>query len=137
MRLAAAIVGGLLGLVLVRFMFLGPFEILGWALLWEYVGRVRIPSLEMVQASMLIKSGIGFGVGFLLGRALAGGRQPQQTLAAAQPDDWEPRGFGADLWEEAKRSSNARNGRWECPSCNALNIIDTDTCDCGFKQEGD
>jgi hypothetical protein len=69
MRWILAIVGAVIGVLIVRSFFLDPIEEAGWRLFWEAFGggHIGLSDLDQVsESTTFMKSALGAGVGAIL-----------------------------------------------------------------------
>ncbi|MFH2070552.1 MAG: hypothetical protein ABIJ11_05000 [Elusimicrobiota bacterium] len=66
------LLGGILGVVVVRYFFLIPIEVLGWKIFWHFLIEGKIMNLDAVaKSSTFLKCLIGFLVGGVILRIIS------------------------------------------------------------------
>ena len=63
-----ALIGGILGVLVVRYFILEPIEVMGWNMFWSGISEGAQPNFKQVlKSDTFIKCAIGFAVGGFLG----------------------------------------------------------------------
>jgi hypothetical protein len=132
MRFAATVIGGIAGLALVRFMFLGPLEVVAWELFWTTIGSGKLAASfkAVVTSSTFIKSFAGFAVGAVLGFLLTRGRGRSAPVPSTAEPVKESRSLYRDPDEEVRPPSLYKR----CPECGAVRDRSVKACDlCNYE----
>ncbi len=78
-RTLTFLLGGIVGVAIVRYLILDPLEIIGWTIFWNALSEGRIMNLDSVFGSAtFLKCAGGFIVGGFLGQFRIGGTGKQQ-----------------------------------------------------------
>jgi len=117
-------VGGIVGVLIVRAFFLGPFEELGWRMFWEAVGEGRSINFEMVVqsatfakclAGLVLGAGAGFYVSSTFNRQLGAPRMTGIGSTLGMPQTQAPQPMANYLRLILKPVFGFRNQRMISP----------------------